>query len=158
MVVAGKDDNILPSAAEAARLAKLLPQCSTIVVRAQGHLILGASQNLTRILLDSTLLPPKMRRDWVDDFVPPSGEELAQGVASLEGFRQFFSPVFFSTDPVTGRVVRGLSGVPAQTQGRPMLFVGNHQTLSLDLGLLVSQVYEEKRHPHARMLTYVDVC
>jgi hypothetical protein len=25
-----------------------------------------------------------------------------------------------------------------------MLFVGNHQTLSLDLGLLVSQVDEEK--------------
>jgi hypothetical protein len=41
-MVAGKDDNILPSAAEAARLAKLLPQCSAIVVRAQGHLILGA--------------------------------------------------------------------------------------------------------------------
>ena len=34
------------------------------------------------------------------------------------------SPVFFSTDAETGEIRRGLGFIP---EGRPLLFVGNHQ-------------------------------
>ena len=34
------------------------------------------------------------------------------------------SPVFFSTDTETGEIRRGLGFIP---EGRPLLFVGNHQ-------------------------------
>ncbi len=35
---------------------------------------------------------------------------------------------------------RGLGALPA---ARPMLFVGNHQTFALDLGLMVEQIVRE---------------
>ena len=88
--------------------------------------------------------PPPLRRDRVNDFVPPSPEEASAAVQSLQGLRQVYSPVFYSLDPESGKVVRGLSGIPDKQEGKPMLFIGNHQTLSLDLGLLVSEVYQEK--------------
>jgi 1-acyl-sn-glycerol-3-phosphate acyltransferase len=50
------------------------------------------------------------------------------------------SPVFFSTLR-DGSIVRGLSGIP---DDRPMLFVGNHQTFALDLGLFVEQILRER--------------
>lgn len=144
VVVAGRDDNILPSADEASRLVREIPQCTKVVMRAQGHLALGADSNISRILVDSSVVPAPLRRDRVNDFVPPSPEEAKAAVQSLQGLRQVYSPVFYSLDPESGKVVRGLSGIPDKQQGKPMLFIGNHQTLSLDLGLLVSEVYQEK--------------
>jgi len=85
IVIAGSNDNILPSAEEADRLVAALPQCTKIVVRSQGHLVLDAAQNVTRILVDSPLVPKNRRRDPVEDFVFPSAEEAAAGVQSLEG-------------------------------------------------------------------------
>ena len=38
----------------------------------------------------------------------------------------------------------GLEGLPAQVSGKPLLFVGNHQVLALELALLVGQVYREQ--------------
>lgn len=52
------------------------------------------------------------------------------------------SPVFFSTgaDDVS---VSGLSNIPDgdgdKSQGRPIIFVGNHQLLALDLGVIVER-------------------
>ncbi len=47
--------------------------------------------------------------------------------------------MFFSTAE-DGRIQRGLGALPA---ARPMLFVGNHQTFALDLGLMVEQIVRE---------------
>ena len=80
----------------------------------------------------------------VDDFVAPTVAEAEAGVESLQGLRSFFSPVFYSWDAAQERIVRGLDGIPDKVEGQPVLFIGNHQTLSLDLGLLVSQVYQDK--------------
>ena len=50
------------------------------------------------------------------------------------------SPVFFSTGD-DGVSVPGLSKVPDgdKSQGRPIIFVGNHQLLALDLGVIVER-------------------
>ena len=38
--------------------------------------------------------------------------------------------------------VRGLDGIP--TDARPILFIGNHQLMALDMGVLVEELYREK--------------
>jgi hypothetical protein len=45
-----------------------------------GHLVLDEALNLTRILVDSQLVPKNKRRDVVEDFVPPSRQEAEAGV------------------------------------------------------------------------------
>ena len=65
VVLVGAQDNVLPSAREAERLVQELASCSKVVVRSQGHLVLDAAQNVTRILIDSPVVPFGMRRDWV---------------------------------------------------------------------------------------------
>merc|ERR1719163_620921 len=70
---------------------------------------------------------------------------LGLGSRRVQGrLRNFYSPVFYSWDAAQERVIRGLEGIPDKVEGQPVLFIGNHQTLSLDLGLLVSQVYQDK--------------
>jgi len=54
--------------------------------------------------------------------------------------------VWVSTKP-GGDLVRGLGAVPtsaAERGGRPILLVGNHQLLGLDLGLLILEFLEQK--------------
>lgn len=50
------------------------------------------------------------------------------------------SPVFFSTGE-DGMSVSGLSKIPdgEKSTGRPIIFVGNHQLLALDLGVIVER-------------------
>lgn len=48
------------------------------------------------------------------------------------------SPVLFSTKE-DGTAVAGLSAVPTPDRSRPILFVGNHQLLALDLGVIVER-------------------
>jgi hypothetical protein len=56
-------------------------------------------------------------------------------------YRKLVSPVFLSkTD--CGKVVRGLSGIPSD---RPVLLVGYHFLMGLELPLLVSEFLKENR-------------
>lgn len=50
------------------------------------------------------------------------------------------SPVFFSTGE-DGTSVSGLSKIPDgdKSTDRPIIFVGNHQLLALDLGVIVER-------------------
>jgi len=53
--------------------------------------------------------------------------------------------VFCSTDPHDGQRRFGLAGVPdLEASGRPILFVGNHQLLALDLAPLIREFLLEK--------------
>ena len=55
--------------------------------------------------------------------------------------RRLSSPVFISTSPDDGSRALGLGHIPTS---RPLLFVGNHQTLALDLGMLCEQLLRER--------------
>ncbi|KAG5183756.1 Alpha/Beta hydrolase protein [Tribonema minus] len=63
-------------------------------------------------------------------------------VESARRLEQIFSPVFLSIDS-NGDLRRNLAGVPDTCDG-PLLFVGNHQLLALDLPILVARILEEK--------------
>ncbi|CAN0199658.1 unnamed protein product, partial [Ectocarpus sp. 13 AM-2016] len=55
------------------------------------------------------------------------------------------SPVFFSTG-ADGVTVSGLSEVPdGKSTSRPIIFVGNHQLLALDLGVIVERLFSERQ-------------
>ena len=56
--------------------------------------------------------------------------------------RRLVSPVNFSTD-AHGKVHEGLGHLPV-SHGRPVLYVGNHQTLALDIGFLIEDVIKER--------------
>ena len=57
-------------------------------------------------------------------------------------------PVYFSTDQVTGKVVRGLSRIPSpEKSNRPLVVVGNHQLFGLDMWMMVPHLYQERCIP-----------
>ena len=53
------------------------------------------------------------------------------------------SPVHFTTD-AQGQIHQGLEHLPIGDGSRPVLFVGNHQTLALDIGFIVEDVLRAK--------------
>lgn len=54
--------------------------------------------------------------------------------------RQIFSPIFLSATE-DGRIRRGL---PKLTEGKPLLFVGNHTFIGFDLGMIVDEFLKNK--------------
>ena len=41
-------------------------------------------------------------------------------------------------------MARGLGGLPTQAGGRPLLFVGNHTTLALDMGVMIEELIRQR--------------
>jgi hypothetical protein len=146
LVIAGNDDNMLPTKEEANRLAKLLPNCVKMDIRGSGHFVLD-SVNLTEVLLDSHINPLDVQKSYdpITDWTLPPKEILDRVIEKrVKPQRERASPVFFSTDSVTGKRRKGLSLVPSNDRDRPLLFVGNHQLFGQDLGMIISQLIEER--------------
>jgi hypothetical protein len=144
LVVAGNDDNMLPTKEEATRLAKLLPDCVKMDILGSGHFVLD-SMNLTEVLLDSHINPLDTQKtyDPITDWTLPPKDVVDKVIETrVKPQRERASPVFFSTDPITGKRRKGLSLVPSND--KPLLFVANHQIFGQDLGMIISQLIEER--------------
>lgn len=145
LIIGGTDDNMLPTKEEANRLGKLLPDCVKMDIAGAGHFVLDTRVNLTEIIYDSHIDPFDIQKaydpitDWT---LPPDHVVKAVLEKRIAPQRQRTSPVFFSTDPVTGKRRKGLSQIPS-TDG-PLLFVGNHQLFGQDLGLVLSELLEQR--------------
>lgn len=144
LVIGGTDDNMLPTKNEVNRLGKLLPDCVKMEVSGAGHFVLDTRMNLTEIILDSHIFPDSKKeydpvKDWT---LPPDDVVKAVIEKVVVPQRDRTSPVFFSTDPKTGKRRRGLSHVPATS--KPLLIVGNHQLFGQDLGMIISELLEER--------------
>ncbi len=190
LIVVGKEDTMLPSLAHAKELERLsnLPSssssskrqqqqqqqqslCETIVIPDAGHFVLDDRVNLTNAMIQSKVLDPlriwatQPPYDPITDWKRPSQEDIDAIVQQgVEPLRKLFSPVFFSTDPKTGRRWKGLSKLPSLRQKQqvknddtldddddpstvttePVLIVANHQFAGFDLGMVVSQLMEER--------------
>ncbi len=133
LIIAGKEDALVPSAMECDRLLKLIPNSEKLLVRNRGHFVLDDSVNLTEAILYSKLDPfkfqeTKKRYDPILDWTMPTEEELEEVLAStVRPLERAHSPVFFSTDS-DGNRWRGLSKIDMDG---PVLFVGNHQFCKL---------------------------
>lgn len=143
LVLAGKQDRFLPSRKEAARLCRVMPDCTKMELDG-GHFLLDDRVNVTALLVDSRLNPlDRPPYDPIVDWRRPPLEEIEQVLGEkVTPLRALVSPVFFSTDQ-QGRRVRGLSQLPRQEEGKPLLFVGNHQFGGLDLQVLIPELIEQ---------------
>ena len=148
LMIGGREDKMLPTRKEAERLGTLLPDCVVMDIAGAGHFILDSSFNLTDAIIDSHIDPLKSKKVYdpiVDWRLPPDHIVKAIIEKQVMPQRERTSPVFFSTDPVSGMRRRGLSYVPTTAStGRPILFVANHQLGGLDLGMIISQLLEER--------------
>ncbi|CAM9570420.1 unnamed protein product [Hapterophycus canaliculatus] len=172
VVLAGSADRLLPSTKEAERLKSLIPGCRTMVLEGHGHApLFDGRVDMSKIITgdpalegvvfpegggDNTtedgeksdkrkrLMSGVYARDWVNDFEEPDESVIEEGRKSIDFLLKSLSPVFFSTGD-DGISVPGLSKVPDKSKSRPIIFIGNHQLLALDLGIIVERLYSERQ-------------
>jgi len=163
LVVAGEDDNLLPSKDEAKRLERIMPNCRSVIVKGSGHFVLDDRINITDLISRDPRTDPiglvhqasekAKSYDPIKDWMKP---DISAGIGDTSGtppvkiLRELTSPVFFSTGK-DGKRVNGLGLVPSPSDGakdgdglRPVLFVANHQLLGLDLSLIIAELLEER--------------
>ncbi|CAM9762041.1 unnamed protein product [Ectocarpus sp. 4 AP-2014] len=175
VVVAGSADRLLPSVKEAERLKSLIPGCRSMVLEGHGHAplfdgrvdmsqIIAGDSALEGVVFPEgdteqhsgdeeeqgknmkSLLSGVYSKDWVNDFVEPDASVIEEGRKTIDFLLKSVSPVFFSTG-ADGVTVSGLSKVPDgdKSTSRPIIFVGNHQLLALDLGVIVERLFSERQ-------------
>nr|KYP71764.1 hypothetical protein KK1_011034 [Cajanus cajan] len=142
LVLASGKDNMLPSENEARRLAGLLQNCKVRNFKDSGHtLLLEDGIGLLTIIKGTCMYRHSRMHDLVRDFIPPSMTEYRYAMDQVVGsFRSVTGSVFFSTLE-DGKIVKGLSGVPDEG---PVLYVGYHMLLGLELISLIDEFLSEK--------------
>lgn len=135
-------DNMLPSRDEAPRLKRLLKNCTVRCFKDNGHtLLLEDSLNLLTLIKGTGKYRRSSKKDFVADFVPPSMSEFRYAFDQVVGLlRPAASSVMLSTME-DGKIVKGLDGVPSEG---PVLFVGYHMLMGLEIFSLVEEFLKQK--------------
>ncbi|PIM99890.1 Diacylglycerol O-acyltransferase [Handroanthus impetiginosus] len=142
LVLASGKDNMLPSRDEARRLLSSLQNCKVRYFKDNGHtILLEDGVNLLTIIKGTGTYRHSRNHDYVTDFLPPSMSEFKQAVMGNGFFRTYTGPVILSTME-DGKIVRGLAGVPDEG---PVLLVGYHMLMGLELFPLVEEFLREKK-------------
>ncbi|KAI3468780.1 hypothetical protein Pfo_025443 [Paulownia fortunei] len=142
LVLASGKDNMLPSRDEAWRLLSSLQNCKVRYFKDNGHtILLEDGINLLTIIKGTCTYRRSRNHDYVMDFVPLSMSEFKQAVEGNRWFRNYAGPVLLSTRE-DGKIVRGLAGVPNEG---PVLLVGYHMLMGLELAPLVEEFLREKK-------------
>uniref|UniRef100_A0A1D1ZH36 Acyltransferase-like protein At1g54570, chloroplastic n=1 Tax=Anthurium amnicola TaxID=1678845 RepID=A0A1D1ZH36_9ARAE len=142
LVLCSGKDSMLPSADEGEQLRSSLKHCKVRYFKDNGHtLLLEDGVNLLTVIKATNMYRRSRRHDYVSDFLPPSMTEF-KGTFDKDNrwFNVATSPVILSTLK-NGNLVRGLSGVPNEG---PVLLVGYHMLLGLELGPLYEAFLREK--------------
>jgi len=145
LIVAGKQDKMLPTDKEAGVLAREICNATKIEFNDSGHYILDERVNLTSFIIDADFFPAP-EYDPLVDWKPPTRAITDKKIKEqVKPLRQLTGPVFFSTDAM-GRRHKGVGKFPStiQTGGKPVLIVANHQLVGLDLSLIVSELIEQR--------------
>jgi pimeloyl-ACP methyl ester carboxylesterase len=159
LVVAGARDSLLPSAREAERLVKTMPRCRSFVLPNATHAMLQEAGVDLGVIIEQKGFYEAVKRTSTPALaraaagggpaapvhLPTPGELDDWTERATRTMRRLTSPVFLSTlgggeganSDTPARVVRGLAGLP---RDGPTLFVGNHQLMALDMGMMVEEV------------------
>ncbi|CAA0824610.1 Esterase/lipase/thioesterase family protein [Striga hermonthica] len=141
LILASGEDQLLPSKEEAERLRRVLPKCEIRVFDDKGHsLFLEDGVNLASILTGTSFYRRGRRHDYVSDYLPPTPSEFQKIYEPQRWIESVTSPVLLSTLK-SGEIVRSLGGVPSDG---PVLYVGYHMMLGLELVPLVSRFWRER--------------
>ncbi|GJZ97825.1 acyltransferase-like protein, chloroplastic, partial [Tanacetum coccineum] len=142
LVLASYNDKLLPSQDEAQRLARSLQNCRIFMLRGNSHqVMLKSDYNILTIIKGSTKYRRNSYHDLVKDYIPPSMSEYMKESKSHWLYHLATSPIMHSTLE-DGTIVSGLAGIPSEG---PVLFVGNHMLMGLDLFILFLEFLKEKR-------------
>ncbi|PIA26034.1 hypothetical protein AQUCO_10000006v1 [Aquilegia coerulea] len=142
LILASGKDQLLPSLEEAERLYHLLPTCQIRKFNDSGHaLLMEGGVDLVTIIKGAGFYRRTRKIDYVSDFMPPTPSEFKQVYDSWYRLVDIaLSPVMLSTLD-DGKIVRGLAGIP---QKGPVVLVGYHMLLGLELGPLFNRFLYEK--------------
>ncbi|KAL8226689.1 hypothetical protein R6Q57_016521 [Mikania cordata] len=142
LVLASSKDQLLPSKDEAQKLNNSLQNCRICILKSNDHkLLLKSDNNLLTIIKGSSKYRHSSYHDNIKDYIPPSMSEYRRESDGHWLFLLATSPVMLSTLE-DGKIVTGLGGIPSDG---PVLFVGNHMLLGLDLFILFLGFLKEKR-------------
>nr|XP_011459634.1 PREDICTED: acyltransferase-like protein At1g54570, chloroplastic [Fragaria vesca subsp. vesca] len=143
LVLASDKDNMVPSQDEAERLRSSLQNCTVRHFPDNGHtLLLEDGVNLLTVIKRTFKFRRTRKHDSFSDFLPPSMTEFNYTFDQEVGLLRFAAgSVLFSTLE-DGTVVRGLAGVPNEG---PVLIVGYHNLMGLELVSLVEEFLREKK-------------
>ncbi|KZV18365.1 acyltransferase-like protein chloroplastic-like [Dorcoceras hygrometricum] len=142
LVLASGKDDMLPSGEEAWRILRSIQNCEIRCFKDKRHNILMEDGfNLLTIIKATGTYRRTKNHDLVVDFLPPSISEFKQLIESSRWYHNYTSPVMLSTME-DGTIVRGLSGVPRHG---PVLLVGNHMLMGLEIFPLVAEFLREMR-------------
>ncbi|KAK8966382.1 Acyltransferase-like protein [Platanthera guangdongensis] len=143
LVLASGKDNLLPSEDEADRLWSSLKNCRVRYFKGSGHTLLFEDGiNLLTVIKGLNMYRRSKQIDFVQDFIPPTiGEFKKTFEQDNKLFHLAISPVIMSTLR-TGRIVEGLGGIPMEG---PVLLVGYHMLMGLELTPIYEAFLQEKR-------------
>lgn len=156
-ILVGDQDLLLPSDREAERLERLLARGYSRVEPGRSHALLQeGGVDLVSILKEEgfytnirKLSVPVKKRPRTSTFGTPGPIELPTdielkrtGSRVTQFSRTLTSPVFISTSQ-DGMKSYGLADIP-DPGDRPIIFVGNHQSLALDMGIFVEEVLKTR--------------
>ncbi|XP_020113973.1 acyltransferase-like protein At1g54570, chloroplastic isoform X2 [Ananas comosus] len=143
LLLVSDNDNLLPSAEEADRLWASLKNCRVRHFKDNGHtLLLEDGINLLSIIKATRIYRRSRQHDYVTDFLPPTISEFQKSFKrDNRWYDLLVNPIMFSTLK-DGTIVRGLSGVPNKG---PVLLVGNHMLMGMELNSLYEGFVREKK-------------
>ncbi|XP_050220620.1 phytyl ester synthase 1, chloroplastic-like [Mercurialis annua] len=145
LVLASGADYLLPSADEAKRLNSSLQNCIVRHFKDNGHtLLLEESISLLTIIKGTGKYRCSRKLDHVSDFLPPSMSEYKHGCDQVTGLLRFSTGTAMFSTLDDGKIVRGLSGVPNKG---PVIFIGYHMLMGLELYSFYEEFIREKRTP-----------
>ncbi|CAL0318718.1 unnamed protein product [Lupinus luteus] len=141
LILCSGNDRLLPSQQEGERLCQLLPRCELGKFEGSGHfLFLEGSIDLVTVIKRVSFYRRGKYHDYVLDFLPPTINEAKEEIKANSLINTLTSPVMLSTLE-DGTIVKGLAGIPSEG---PVLFVGYHMMLGLDLAPLLSGIFMER--------------
>ncbi|XP_059644087.1 phytyl ester synthase 2, chloroplastic-like [Cornus florida] len=141
LILSSGKDQLLPSEEEGERLCRILPKCQIRKFSDQGHaLLLEDGVDLVTIIKGASYYRRARCLDYASDYIPPSPSEFKKIYESIRWMEAATHPVMLSTLE-NGKIVKGLAGIPSEG---PILFVGYHMLLGIELIPLVSRLWAER--------------
>ncbi|KAK4603177.1 hypothetical protein RGQ29_011942 [Quercus rubra] len=141
LILSSGRDQLLPSQEEGERLCHALPKCVIRKFNNSGHfLFLEDGIDLVTIIKGASFYRRGKYLDYVSDYMLPTPTEFKNVVEDNKWVGAFTSPVMLSTLE-DGKIVRGLAGIPSEG---PVLLVGYHMLLGVELVPLVANIFRER--------------
>ncbi|KAJ0053190.1 hypothetical protein Pint_03068 [Pistacia integerrima] len=141
LILSSGRDQLLPSREEGERLRLALSHCQIRRFNDSRHaLFLEDDFDLVTVIKGAGFYRCGKYLDYVSDFIPPTPSEFKKTFESDRWIYVATAPVMLSTLE-DGKIVKGLAGIPSEG---PVLFVGYHMLLGLELTPLVSQFMIER--------------